>query len=1235
MWADTYEQLTSIEDIDESAEYVLGIDGTGFHYSGTSSWGKTALPSAQTPFKYTLKVADDGKSFTAKTTISSTTYYLQVPLSNTFGMATSTGTNTDLIIGTTQVSGTNYAIANKSTTARHLRINGSSGLRSYASTTGSMAFFYKVVETPTITAQSNNDSYGTVSLNGSVITATPASGYTYASPAYTVSPDNSATVVQEGNKFTVTPSANTTVTINFEAIPTYTVTFGDEGSVTQETAGAEVTLPSRSETAGYAFVGWSETNVTEETTTAPSIIPVGGYTPTANITLYPVYSKTQGGGGSQNKSANITISNYASTNSWVNGTKYTSITLDANATASVSKGGGNTGKYYETNSSWRFYANESAKLTISIPNGELTSITITYTGNTLTYGGNNVTSATAVSVSGTSAEFAVSGSSSNSQITAISVNYTITGAGTTYYWSAPVAAAVEMPSIVVAENPFLFSTTATISCDTENATIYYRYSENDEWTAYTGQLTITADATIYAKAVKDETESTVASVEITKNLAEPTITIDDTGITNTNVYDGTEAGSLAASVTYNDVAVEGAAVTWSGNNDGVATINASTGAVTLVGDGTVTFTATYAGNGDYAEKTKTYEMTVTNSDPNAPGTENNPYTIAEIIDFIETLNGGTSSEVFVKGIISQIDSYNSKYGSITYWISADGTTATQFECYSGLGLNGDAFSSIDDLQLGDDVVVAGTAKKYGDVYEFNYNNYIVSLVRVEKPVAPTFSVAGGTYTQAQSVELSTTTENAAIYYTLDGTDPTAESTEYTSAIEITETTTIKAIAVKDDVASDVATATYTINKAPYITVALTEVNVEAAGAEGSIEVTYNNMTADEYIAEVVYCDAEGNNASYDWLVAVINDETNNIDYLVSENTSTEARTAYIKVYALYDDDYFSDIITITQAGIDYATLPFAWEGSSDNGKSSLEAMTGVTTSGLGSDYAASNAPYRIKLDGTGDYIQVKTDCKPVMVTMDVKMIGGKDTSKITVQESADGKDFTDVEELTINGAQNTVLYLQTANDFKDDTRYVRLNFTRGSNVGVGGIAIEKDLDAVTIGNAGYTTYVTKHNVSFPAEVEAYIATTVNGAQEYVTLTQVNSAPRGTALVLKNEGTFTLSPTASPEDVSDNILLASDGTIEGDGSTIFALGNKSGVGFYLVANGQTVPAGKAYLSVPAAVKGFLAFDFGNTDAIKTVQGAGLKDAAIFNLAGQRMSRMHRGVNLVNGKKIILK
>ena len=652
-WADTYEQLTSIANIDESAEYVLGIDGTGFHYEGTSSWGKTALPSAQTPIYYTLKKASDGNSFTAEATIGDTKYYLQIPTSNTFSMATSAGTNTNLIIGTTQVSGTNYAVANKTTTARHLRINGTSGLRSYAGTTGNMAYFYKIVpDAPayTITASSNNDSWGTVSLSGSVITATPAEGYTYADPAYSVNPANSATVAQDGNKFTVTPSADTEITINFVALPKYTVTFSDGGSVTQASFGAKVTLPTRSAISSYTFAGWSETNVPDETTTAPTIIPAGDYTPAADITLYPVYSKTEGASGVQNKTASVTISDYATANNWKNSTQYTSVTLDENATITAS-GGGNTGKYYTNGSDWRFYQNETAKAIINLSNGNLTSATFTYeisNGGVLKYNDSNLSSGTSVNLSGTSAEFTVGNTSSatNGQVkfTAITVNYTIGNPGTTYYWSTPVAATVERPEITLAANPFTFSTTATITCATNGAAIKYSY-DGTNWNDYSSPLTITESKTIYAKAVLGNDESQIATVTATKNLVEPTVTIDATGITNTNIFAGTDAGSLSASVTYNDAAIEGAAVTWSGNNDEVATINASTGAVTLVGAGSVIFTATYAGNGDYSEKTASYNMTVIYDDPNAPGTINNPLTVADVN------SGSYSGDNYVTGYI--------------------------------------------------------------------------------------------------------------------------------------------------------------------------------------------------------------------------------------------------------------------------------------------------------------------------------------------------------------------------------------------------------------------------------------------------------------------------------------------------------------------------------------------------------------------------------------------------------
>lgn len=76
-----------------------------------------------------------------------------------------------------------------------------------------------------------------------------------------------------------------------------------------------------------------------------------------------------------------------------------------------------------------------------------------------------------------------------------------------------------------------------------------------------------------------------------------------------------------------------------------------------------------------------------------------------------------------------------------------------------------------------------------------------------KPAAPTFSVAGGSkFYPTMSLEISAV--EGVIYYTVDGNEPTTESNPYSSAITLDETTTVKAIAVVDGVASDVATAVY-------------------------------------------------------------------------------------------------------------------------------------------------------------------------------------------------------------------------------------------------------------------------------------------------------------------------------------------------------------------------------------------------------------------------------------------
>ena len=107
----------------------------------------------------------------------------------------------------------------------------------------------------------------------------------------------------------------------------------------------------------------------------------------------------------------------------------------------------------------------------------------------------------------------------------------------------------------------------------------------------------------------------------------------------------------------------------------------------------------------------------------------------------------------------------------------------------------------------------------------------------DMPIAatPTFSLAEGTFLAEQSVSIGCTTEGATIYYTTDGTNPTANSTAYTEPITISETTTLKAVAFAEGYAmSAIASATYTIAAPVNIANVRALANNEMACVEGTV-----------------------------------------------------------------------------------------------------------------------------------------------------------------------------------------------------------------------------------------------------------------------------------------------------------------------------------------------------------------------------------------------------------------
>ncbi|MBQ2574903.1 MAG: chitobiase/beta-hexosaminidase C-terminal domain-containing protein, partial [Bacteroidales bacterium] len=109
---------------------------------------------------------------------------------------------------------------------------------------------------------------------------------------------------------------------------------------------------------------------------------------------------------------------------------------------------------------------------------------------------------------------------------------------------------------------------------------------------------------------------------------------------------------------------------------------------------------------------------------------------------------------------------------------------------------------------------------------------------------PTFNPAEGTFFNSVDVTLACETDGATIYYTLDGTDPTDASTAYTEAIHITETATVKAIAIKNGASSEIVSATYTISNIE--TVATPVIAPEAGNYNDPQQITIT-CTTDEAI----------------------------------------------------------------------------------------------------------------------------------------------------------------------------------------------------------------------------------------------------------------------------------------------------------------------------------------------------------------------------------------------------
>ena len=226
---------------------------------------------------------------------------------------------------------------------------------------------------------------------------------------------------------------------------------------------------------------------------------------------------------------------------------------------------------------------------------------------------------------------------------------------------------------------------------------------------------------------------------------------------------------------------------------------------------------------------------------------------------------------------------------------------------------------------------------------------------------------------------------------------------------------------------------------------------------------------------------------------------------------------------------------------------------------------------------------------------------------------------------------------TEGGSDNTEGYRVTKNGFSTADRNLYVTLTTSD------ATITKSTINVTA-TKEYSTFCNTNNLDFDGitGLEAYRVSEVT--KTAAKMAQVTAVPGGQGLILKKtanvgSATFQVPIIASAESIGDNALV---GVTDASGLDMSTVSNAYILsdGLFYECNEGTLAAGKAYLSTAAwagskETSFYMIFEDENeTNAINAVK-LNTENGAIYNLAGQRVSKDYKGIIIVNGKKMLNK
>lgn len=418
----------------------------------------------------------------------------------------------------------------------------------------------------------------------------------------------------------------------------------------------------------------------------------------------------------------------------------------------------------------------------------------------------------------------------------------------------------------------------------------------------------------------------------------------------------------------------------------------------------------------------------------------------------------------------------------------------------------------------------------------------------------------------------------------------------------------------------------------------------------------------------------------------------------SDKTPTTLSFAKSESSFTYDLNYNGGIAELVNPAtlspnVEGATISYAisestfadGEISVDNGTvtfyTNKEASATITASYAGNDtYVASTASYTIKIvdpnavlfsgenksfanistisgtgykDGTINFVDGKDieysftiiDCMLNNDNLQMKATKGLVTSPkfgftngytVTIEYTSGNGITLSAGDKTITGTENSSISLTTTSDIpftiKTGSQYAVVKTIR-----VAPNSAPKT-ETLTTSAGGYATYSADYAVNYSElGLTAYTITIDEGKNTVTAKEFMGVVPAGKAVLVKGTPStdYTLTPATTEGDATFATALQT-GATKADG-TQYGFTTKFGTpAFAQVVSGQDIPAKKGYIVLKGASAAKYSICFGDeATGIHTIEAASAANAAMYNLAGQRVDKAYKGIVIVNGKKYLNK